>query len=146
MDHDENSTAASSARSRATSELPPAVRELLGRLTSELAGNRSWRDGGAHVYRDHAAGVCVVVKPLRDAREPPVRWRLSARELQIATMIAEGHSNKTIGYELGISIWTVSTHLRRIFTKLGVRSRAAMVGRLAEQQMSGPASWRGRRR
>lgn len=123
------------------SALPPAVRELLPRLTAELAGDRAWRERGCeHVFRDAAAGVCVVLKPLiapptptpTPTRERPLRGRLSARELQIAAMIAEGHSNKTIGYELGISIWTVSTHLRRIFSKLEVRSRAAMVGRLAE--------------
>ena len=33
--------------------------------------------------------------------------------------------------KLHISEWTVSTHLRRIFAKLGVRSRAAMVYRCA---------------
>jgi DNA-binding CsgD family transcriptional regulator len=118
--------------------LPPAICELLGRLSSELAMSPAWREGGgAHVYRDAAAGVCVVLEPLGVQRAAPPRGRLSARELQIATMIAEGHSNKTIGYELGISIWTVSTHLRRIFVKLGVRSRAAMVGRLAEQPATG---------
>jgi DNA-binding CsgD family transcriptional regulator len=32
---------------------------------------------------------------------------------------------------LHISSWTVSTHLRRIFTKLGVSSRAAMVAKVS---------------
>lgn len=44
----------------------------------------------------------------------------------------EGRSNETVSYELGISIRTVSTHLHRIFTKLEVRSRAAMLARLTE--------------
>ena len=55
---------------------------------------------------------------------------LSARELEIARMIARGHTNRTIAAVLEISPWTVSTHLRRIFAKLDVGSRAAMVARL----------------
>jgi DNA-binding CsgD family transcriptional regulator len=112
------------------SSLPAPVNELLGRLSSELARNPSWLGEETFVYCDPAAGVRVVLEPLRPIAS--LRRRLSKRELQIATMIAEGHSNKTVGYELGISIWTVSTHLRRIFAKLEVRSRAAMVARLAE--------------
>jgi two-component system nitrate/nitrite response regulator NarL len=52
---------------------------------------------------------------------------LSPREQEIARMIAKGHPNKIIASVLDISVWTVSTHLRRIFAKLGVTSRAAMV-------------------
>jgi DNA-binding CsgD family transcriptional regulator len=58
---------------------------------------------------------------------------LSSREREIARMIAEGHTNKTIAAVLEISSWTVSTHLRRIFAKLGVASRAAMVAQLVEE-------------
>jgi DNA-binding CsgD family transcriptional regulator len=54
---------------------------------------------------------------------------LTERELQIAILVALGRPNKQIATQLKISEWTVSTHLRRIFTKLGVRSRAAMVYR-----------------
>ena len=52
---------------------------------------------------------------------------LSARELQIVGLVAYGKSNKQIAAKLRISQWTVSTHLRRIFIKLDVDSRAEMV-------------------
>ncbi len=52
---------------------------------------------------------------------------LSPRERQIVRLVAEGHVNKTIGAVLDISPWTVATHLRRIFAKLGVASRASMI-------------------
>jgi DNA-binding CsgD family transcriptional regulator len=60
------------------------------------------------------------------------RVQLSPREQEIVRMVAEGHSNKIIAKVLSISSWTVCTHLRRIFAKLGVGSRAAMVARLIE--------------
>lgn len=58
---------------------------------------------------------------------------LSPREVEIARMVAEGYPNKIIADVLDISLWTVGTHLRRIFAKLGVGSRAAMVTRLIEE-------------
>lgn len=63
------------------------------------------------------------------ARDPP---GLSPRELEIVRLIAEGHPNKVIAAVLDISAWTVSTHIRRIFGKLSVTSRAAMVARMAK--------------
>jgi DNA-binding CsgD family transcriptional regulator len=68
-----------------------------------------------------------------DVETPSERGRLAlaeiltARELQIAALVAEGRVNKQIAAELNISEWTVSTHLRRIFAKLNVDTRAAMV-------------------
>jgi DNA-binding NarL/FixJ family response regulator len=54
---------------------------------------------------------------------------LTERELEIAMLVALGWPNKQIADRLHISEWTVSTHLRRVFAKLGVHSRAAMVYR-----------------
>jgi DNA-binding CsgD family transcriptional regulator len=47
-------------------------------------------------------------------------------------MVALGRQNKVIAAVLNISSWTVCTHLRRIFAKLGVTSRAAMVAKVAD--------------
>jgi DNA-binding CsgD family transcriptional regulator len=55
---------------------------------------------------------------------------LSPREQQIARMVASGRTNQAIASCLEISVWTVSTHLRRIFAKLAVSSRAEMVAHL----------------
>ena len=60
---------------------------------------------------------------------------LSPREQEIARMVAAGYPNKTIAAVLDISSWTVGTHLRRVFAKLGVGSRAAMVARLLEENL-----------
>jgi DNA-binding CsgD family transcriptional regulator len=54
---------------------------------------------------------------------------LSPREQEIVRLVAQGLPNKCIGAVLDISAWTVATHLRRIFAKLGVTSRAAMIAK-----------------
>jgi DNA-binding CsgD family transcriptional regulator len=58
--------------------------------------------------------------------------QLSPREQEIVRLIALGHSNKIIAGVLNISSWTVCTHMRRIFAKLGVGSRAAVVAMVPE--------------
>lgn len=60
---------------------------------------------------------------------------LSPRETEVARMVAQGYPNKTIAAMLEISSFTVSSYLRRIFAKLNVNSRAAMVARLLENRL-----------
>jgi DNA-binding CsgD family transcriptional regulator len=71
----------------------------------------------------------LLVRLPRPAR---CRVQLSPREQEIVRMVAKGHPNKVIADVLSISMWTVCTHLRRVFAKLGVGSRAAMVAQLLE--------------
>ena len=65
---------------------------------------------------------------------PPANGRgsvsLSPREREIVRLVAKGLPNKAIADVLDISLWTVATHLRRIFAKLGVGTRAEMVARI----------------
>jgi LuxR family transcriptional regulator/LuxR family quorum-sensing system transcriptional regulator CciR len=49
--------------------------------------------------------------------------RLSPREVEIASRMASGKSNRVIAAELGVSSNTVDTMVRRIFTKLNVDNR-----------------------
>jgi DNA-binding CsgD family transcriptional regulator len=55
---------------------------------------------------------------------------LTSREWEIAQLVATGMLNKQIADRLNVSVYTVSTHLRRIFTKLGVRNRTALAQHL----------------
>ena len=57
--------------------------------------------------------------------------RLSDREHEILQLLARGRQNKEIVNELGISPSTVATHIRRIYEKLQVHSRAEAVGKFA---------------
>ncbi len=59
-------------------------------------------------------------------RQGPQSSALTAQELTIADLAATGLTNKQIGEKLALSPRTVSTHLYRIFPKLGVTSRAGL--------------------
>src|SRR5262249_19984932 len=49
---------------------------------------------------------------------------LTARECEVATLIARGHSNRAIATTLVVGVKTVEAHITRILTKLGFSSRA----------------------
>jgi DNA-binding CsgD family transcriptional regulator len=59
---------------------------------------------------------------------------LSARELEVARLVADGMSNREIAARLYLSEKTIETHLARAFGKLGVSKRAALASRIARQQ------------
>jgi DNA-binding CsgD family transcriptional regulator len=86
------------------------------------------------------ARYLVVRMPMAERPQIP----LSPREQEVVRMVALGHPNKVIAEVLNISVWTVCTHLRRIFAKAGVGSRAAMVARLMDATNLGPHSGRHR--
>ena len=52
--------------------------------------------------------------------------RLTAREQEVALLVARGLTNRQVAAELSISEHTAATHVRRIFKKLGLRSRAEL--------------------
>jgi DNA-binding CsgD family transcriptional regulator len=57
---------------------------------------------------------------------------MTAQEMQIARLAADGLSNREIGQQLYLSPRTVGSHLYRIFPKLGVTSRAQLAARMAQ--------------
>src|SRR5882757_7481493 len=57
---------------------------------------------------------------------------LTEAERRVAYLIANGHTNKATAQSLGISINTVGTHLRSIYSKLGVQSRVQLANVLRE--------------
>ena len=55
---------------------------------------------------------------------------LTAAEHRVAALVATGKTNREVAAELFLGERTVASHLSRIYTKLGVRSRTELVGRL----------------
>ena len=106
--------AASGARDEAVSELESAAGALAacGAGRYEVEAIRELRRLGRRVTR--------AVVPSSGSLP------LSRRELEVAELVAAGKTNREIAAELFLSENTIETHLRRIFIKLGVSSRAAV--------------------
>lgn len=65
----------------------------------------------------------VLSKLRHSAGEQPLHQSLTARELEILKLVAEGKTNKGIAEELYITIKTVKTHVTNILSKLEVDDR-----------------------
>jgi DNA-binding CsgD family transcriptional regulator len=57
---------------------------------------------------------------------------LTVREFQIAGLVADGLTSREIGSQLFISPNTVEYHLKKVFQKVGVRSRIQLVKAIAD--------------
>jgi DNA-binding NarL/FixJ family response regulator len=73
-------------------------------------------------HSSHFAPVSSMGHSISGARQ-----LLSEREMQILQLVAGGLSSNDIAQELSISVPTVNTHVRNIFTKLNVRTRAQAI-------------------
>ena len=69
----------------------------------------------------------------RNAPTPKADSKLTLRERQVVDFVAMGHSNKLIAYELGISLSSVATHVRRAAVKLGAKSTQALIALIRAQ-------------
>ncbi|MFI5593350.1 response regulator [Amycolatopsis sp. NPDC051758] len=67
----------------------------------------------------------------------PAQESLSQRELEVLTLVARGSTNKEAAKKLFISEATVKTHLIHVYTKLGVKDRAAAVAVAFERGLLG---------
>lgn len=60
--------------------------------------------------------------------------RLTAREQDVARFVVQGHSNRAVAEELGVSTRTVEGHLYQVFAKLLIRSRSELSELLARDE------------
>ena len=99
--------------------LKDAVAEHLSACIRSVMQGQYWLEGRP---------VQNLVQVLRDltaqtAPAPRKTFGLTARELEVVTLITEGCTNKDIAKQFGISEETVKRHLTNIFNKLGVGNR-----------------------
>ena len=58
------------------------------------------------------------------------RYRLTPREAEVAALVLRGFSNRRIADSLVLAEYTVEDHLKRIFAKVGVRSRSSLASKI----------------
>ncbi|MGE0354627.1 MAG: response regulator [Gemmatimonadales bacterium] len=97
-----------------------------GYLLKDTPREELFRAIRATARGDSVLSPAVASKLVGRARGP-VERSLSARELEVLQLVAQGISNKIIGKDLRISEATVKTHLIHIFAKLGVDDRTRAV-------------------
>ncbi|QNB16160.1 helix-turn-helix transcriptional regulator [Paraburkholderia tropica] len=57
---------------------------------------------------------------------------MTPRELEVVLLVKQGLSTKVMGAELDVSMRTIENHLRAVYAKAGVRSRAALLAMLLD--------------
>jgi DNA-binding NarL/FixJ family response regulator len=112
--------------------------EDLQRAVRVVAGGGAWLDPAVTgrvltIYR--AAGPRAAA---RDADLDP----LSAREREVLALIGQGKTNAEIAAELFVGEGTVKTHINHVFTKLGLRDRAAAIVFAFDHDLVAPRSQR----
>ena len=119
--------AASAVRARIGGEFPPIYRALADRVRAEseaaLDGDAAelWAEGGRLRLDD------AIALAFGEAPPPPASpTGLSARELDVAGLVAAGLPNKAIAARLHLSVRTVETHVRHALAKLGLDNRTQL--------------------
>lgn len=101
-----------------------------GRLLESL---RELADGGAPMSPDVARRVLEIFRQFRPPERAPSA--LTPHEMTLLKLMVEGHHYKTAASEMGISINTVSFHLRHIYEKLQVHSKTEAVAKALRENL-----------
>ena len=105
---------------------------LVGRRLDELVGPqgvpRAYLDGLAAAFLRQGMPVLPATRAGATA-VPGLVDPLSARELEVLRLVAEGRPNRAIATELFIGVDTVKRHVTHLFAKLGATNRTEAVAR-----------------
>jgi DNA-binding CsgD family transcriptional regulator len=116
-------------------ETPEAMRDGKSIDLKSTGGRSSLRVRAQPLMRDGRLSAWLVMTEGEAGADTAMRDKLSslgltAREQDIARLLARGASNQDIADQLGISVRTTENHLRSIYSKVGVNSRSQMISRL----------------
>ena len=109
-----------------------ARRELVSLLGAGIRGAIAAEPPGGLRLAERTVTVSAPA-PVPDA--PGIE--LTARELGVLRLVAEGQSNRQVGEQLGLSSLTVKSHLARISRKVGTGDRAEMVAYAIRHELLG---------
>jgi len=87
----------------------------------------SFRTLGAAPWAERAEAELRATGETARKHDVSAAEQLTPQELQVAGLVAEGLTNKEIAAQLFLSPRTVDYHLRKVFTKLGIASRAELI-------------------
>ena len=98
-----------------------------------LASLREVVDGGAPMSPEVARRVIALFREFR----PPERasYQLTPQETDLLKLMVEGHHYKTAAHQMGISVNTVSFHLKNIYEKLQVHSKTEAVAKALREHL-----------
>lgn len=115
-----------------------ASSRFLGGFAADLSGahERAARLG-ARRYEERAAVLLRTAGARVPAWHAPAKTTLTARQLEVAELVAKGLSNAEIAEQLFVSVRTVTSHLDHIYTRLGIASRAALATHVTELRHAG---------
>jgi DNA-binding CsgD family transcriptional regulator len=82
---------------------------------------------GAAPWENRARAELRATGETARKREPSTLTQLTPQQLQIVRLVAEGATNKDVAAQLFLSPRTVDHHLRNVFAKLGISSRAELI-------------------
>ena len=100
-----------------------------------LQGIRDAAAGGSPMSPEIAARVLAL---FRQVRPPPVEDHdLTPHEIRVLKLLVDGHNYKTAAVELGVSVNTISFHMRRIYDKLHVHTKSEAVAKALRNQIVG---------
>jgi DNA-binding CsgD family transcriptional regulator len=88
-------------------------------------------DLGAAPWAERARRELLASGETARRRDPSTLDQLTPRELQVALVLAEGHTTREAAAKLFLSPKTVDHHLQHVYRKLGISSRAALAEALA---------------
>lgn len=110
----------------------------LRRRLGDAAFERAF-DYGAALSEDESIGFAlhgIVETHTRAAVPLPARSVLTPRETEVASLVADGETNRAIARRLFVSIRTVETHVQNALVKLGLRSRTELAVWLKDQSQT----------
>jgi DNA-binding NarL/FixJ family response regulator len=100
-----------------------------------IQGIRDAAAGGSPMSPEIAARVIALFRQTRPA--PHDDHDLTPHEVRVLKLLVDGHNYRTAAVELGVSVNTISFHMKRIYDKLHVHTKSEAVAKALRNQIVG---------